>query len=108
MLPPTKTGFLWKKEDCMAAKTTHHQPHLHSLEATLIGAFALGILFVLCWITAAYGNIEVPRAFVLIFTNQPVASIAAFYQGLLWALIFGALAGALIAFGSYLFQRRPR
>lgn len=90
----------------MPAKTAHHaELHLHSLETTLIGAFVLGALFVLCWVTSAYGNIEVPSAFVRLFTTQPVDSMTAFYQGLFWALVFGALAGALIALGSYLFRR---
>lgn len=91
----------------MPAKTIDHaKHHLYSLETTLIGAFVLGVLFVLCWITSAFGNIEVPNAFVRLFTTQPVGSITAFYEGLLWALVFGALAGALIAFGSYLMRRR--
>jgi hypothetical protein len=60
----------------------HGDHHLHSLEVTLIGAFVLGVLFVLCWVTSAYGNIPVPSAFVRFFTTQPGHSIAALYQGL--------------------------
>jgi LPXTG-motif cell wall-anchored protein len=91
----------------MTATTTHHPDHhLHSLEMTLIGAFALAVLFVLCWVTSAYGNIAVPGAFVRLFTTEAVHSVAALYQGLLWAIVFGALGGALIALGSFLFQRR--
>lgn len=79
--------------------------HLHSLETTLIGAFVLGVLFVLCWVTAAYGNIPMPGAYVRLFTTQPIHSFAALYQGLFWAVVFGALIGALIALGSSLVRR---
>lgn len=93
----------------MRANTTAHSQHRpHSLDTTLIGAFVLGVLFVLCWITSAYGKIEVAAAVVRFFTAQPAHSMTALYQGLLWALVVGALCGALLGLASYLFRRRSQ
>ena len=59
--------------------TDRNGRHLHSLETSLVGAFVLGALFVTCWITAAYGKIVAPGAFMRLFTTHPVDSIGALY-----------------------------
>jgi hypothetical protein len=92
----------------MDVKSVQTQNHLHSFEAPLIGAFVLTILFVLCWATAAYGGVAVPGAFVSLFTTNPVRSLSALHQGVLWAAAFGAIAGALIALGDRVVVRRTR
>lgn len=83
----------------MDARPFETRNHLHSFEATLIGAFVLTVLFVLCWATAAYGGVAVPGAFVSLFTTKPMHSLAALYQGVFWAAAFGAAGGGLIALG---------
>jgi len=85
--------------------TDRNGRHLHSLETTLVGAFVLGVLFVMCWVTAAYGKIVVPGAFVRLFTRHPVDSISALYEGVLWAVLFGAIIGALIALSNHFIPR---
>lgn len=80
--------------------------HMQSFESTLIGAFVLGMLFVFCWVTAAYGNLPVPGALVHLFTTLPIHSIAALYEGVIWALSIGAVSGALFALGRFLFHWR--
>ena len=61
------------------------------------GAVALGALFVLCWIGAALGWTNASHMYISLFTPAPVGSTAALGVGLCWSLVFGALAGALIA-----------
>lgn len=62
----------------------------------LTGAGTVAILFVLCWIGAAL-QIALAHNFISMFTTQPVASVGALGAGLLWSLVFGAGAGAIIA-----------
>ncbi len=62
----------------------------------ITGAIVVLIVFAICWITAAFGIIG-SHAFVGLFTIAPVQSVAALGMGSLWAVVFGAVAGALIA-----------
>lgn len=90
----------------MDAHPVQTRGQLHSLEVTLIGAFVLTILFVLCWTTAAYGGLAVPAAFVRLFTTQPIHSLIALCEGVAWAAAFGAAGGGLIALGVRLARGR--
>jgi len=91
----------------MVTQTASGSGHrMHSFESTPIEAFVFGMLIVLCWITAAYGTLLVPGAFVRMFTTQPVRSAAALYECPFWALSIGAVGGALFALGHFLFHRR--
>ncbi len=89
----------------MAAAQGHHDKQ-HSFEATIIGALMLSVVFLLCWITSARGNI--PHAFVQLFTTRPGGSVSALFGGLPLALGFGAAGGALVDLGRYLVKRRAR
>ena len=71
------------------------------------GAFAVGAIFAVCWTAAAVGIVG-SHAFIGLFTLAPTASLDALAMGGICALIFGAVAGALIAIGYNLFGRRDR
>lgn len=62
----------------------------------LTGAGTVAILFVLCWLGAVV-RITLAHSFISMFTTQPVASVGALGEGLLWSLVFGAGSGAIIA-----------
>lgn len=62
----------------------------------LTGAGTAAILFVLCWIGAAL-QVALAHNFISMFTTQAVASVGALGAGLLWSLVFGGGAGAIIA-----------
>jgi hypothetical protein len=89
----------------MTTAQVHHDKR-HSFEATIVGALLLSIIFLLCWITSARGNI--PHAFVELFTAEPGGSVSAIFGGLPLALGFGAAGGALVDIGRYLVSRRGR
>ena len=73
------------------------------LRCALSGASALAALFLLCWL----GTVTVPlgpsHMYISLFTTAPLASTAALTAGLVWSIVFGGLAGALIAIAYNLF-----
>jgi hypothetical protein len=70
---------------------------------TLAGAGSLFTLFVLCWLATAIGDLRLSHMFIELFTAQPVASGAALLEGLVFALVFGAASGFLVALNLNLF-----
>lgn len=80
---------------------TTDQPLLTSrlgvVRAALAGAAVLAVLYVVCWVGAAFGGLSVSHMFISLFTTQPVGSPAALLEGGLWSLVFGAASGALVA-----------
>jgi hypothetical protein len=65
------------------------------LSATLgLGGLAI---FVLCWLGTFVPYASPTHAFIALFTNAPVNSVAALVQGALWSFLLGALSGALLA-----------
>ena len=62
-----------------------------------VGVIVFGVLFVLCWLGATLGWLNSSHMYISLFTNSPVASLAAFGAGLCWSVVFGGLAGALTA-----------
>ena len=62
-----------------------------------VGVIVFGVLFVLCWLGATLGWLNASHMYISLFTNAPVASLAAFGAGLCWSVVFGGLAGALTA-----------
>lgn len=59
-------------------------------------ALSLMVLFALCWAGAVVVESQ-SHMFIALFTTQPVSSTTALVEGLCWSLVFGAVAGALIA-----------
>ena len=93
----------------MTATTPSHTiPRRRSglVRAALTGAAVSGVLFLVCWLGTAIGGLSVTHAFISLFTAQPVGSPAALAEGGLWAVVFGAFSGALIAFFHGLFAGR--
>lgn len=63
---------------------------------SLTGALSLLVLYALCWVGAALG-IPASHLFIAMFTSFAVGSFAALCVGGAWALLAGAVAGAVIA-----------
>ena len=64
----------------------------------LTGALASTVFFVLCWLGALLPFGPATHMYLQLFTNSDVSSGAALFQGVCWSLVFGLVAGALIAF----------
>ena len=64
----------------------------------LTGALAAGIFYVVCWLGAFLPLGPATHMYLKLFTNAEVNSSLALVQGLCWSLVFGLIAGALIAF----------
>ena len=70
---------------------------LDALRCALTGATVLAILYIVCWAAAALGFSGGSHLYLSIFTLAPVASLKALGVGLVWSVVFGAVAGALTA-----------
>ena len=80
-----------------AVATLDQRGRLGIFRLTITGAISLAALFGLCWIGTAVTNVQFSHMFIALFTTAPVESAAALAQGLCSSLLFGALAGLLIA-----------
>lgn len=67
------------------------------LRLAVASAAALSILFILCWVGAAFSVTSPSHMFVALFTLAPVESWYSLCLGIVSALVFGSLAGALLA-----------
>jgi hypothetical protein len=81
---------------------------LSALRCAATGAVVLAIVFVICWAAAAAGFAGGSHRYISIFTLAPEASLTALAVGLCWSVVFGALAGVLIAvaYNSFAFVDR--
>lgn len=61
------------------------------------GAAVLVVLFLLCWLAAAFTSLTVSHMYISLFTAAPISSVAALIAGLCWSMLFGAVTGALVA-----------
>lgn len=61
------------------------------------GAVTLILLFVFCWLGALVWPAAFSHMFIALFTAAPMASWLALAEGICSALIFGFLAGAILA-----------
>lgn len=87
--------------------TAQAEIRIHRLgivRSALAGAAVVAVLFAACWIGTAVSGLAVSHMFIALFTAEPVASQAALVQGLASAIVFGAIAGALVAFFYNLFN----
>lgn len=74
------------------------QHRLGYFHCTLTGAAVLGVLFLLCWATAAIADVPASKAFLGIFMQAALsAPPEAMAQGLVAAVLAGGLIGGLIA-----------
>ena len=72
------------------------------------GAMTLVILFVLCWIGAVAWPAAFTHAFVTLFTAAPMTSWLALGEGICSALLFGFMAGGVLALSYNLSRRLER
>ena len=67
------------------------------LRSALAGAMASGVFFLLCWLGAFLPIGPATHMYLQLFTNAELTSALALGQGFCWSVIFGFVAGALIA-----------
>lgn len=63
----------------------------------LTGALASAGFFLLCWLGTFVPFASPTHGYIGLFTNAEMNSVAALLEGGVWALAFGAVAGALLA-----------
>ena len=80
------------------ATTTVSSRQLGIVRLALTGALAAAIFYALCWVGALIPNLgSATHRYLQLFTNADLSSGTALIEGELWSLIFGFIAGALIA-----------
>jgi hypothetical protein len=67
------------------------------LRLAATGSLSAAIFFLLCWTGAVLGLGPLSHMYVALFTSAAVTSGLALLEGLCWSLVFGLVAGALIA-----------
>jgi len=67
------------------------------LRFAVAGAISLILLFALCWVGALVWPSAFSHLFITLFTAAPMTSALALGQGFCSALIFGFLAGGILA-----------
>ena len=81
------------------------QDKVSPLRLAITGAITSALLLGLCWLGAVVWPTGASHMFVALFTFAPITSWLALGQGLCSAILFGALAGALLGW-SYNFSAR--
>jgi hypothetical protein len=79
----------------------HSRSEAHTISIArmgVTGALTGATLFVVCWIGVFVPFSSPTHAFISLFTNSPVSSAQALWEGLCWSLLFGGLTAALFAF----------
>lgn len=72
--------------------------NLAVLRLATTGAITLFAFFVICWIAVLLGVPAAPHAYLGLFTDAAnPASGTALVQGLIWSVVFGFVAGGLLA-----------
>ena len=67
------------------------------LRFALTGALTSGMLLILCWLGALLRIGPATHGYIQIFSTAEISSRLALFEGLRWSLLFGLVAGALIA-----------
>ena len=81
----------------LASETNIASGKVDVVRFALTGALSASIFFILCWIGAFLPFGPATHMYVQLFTGADVNSGLALWQGLCWSLVFGLIAGALIA-----------
>ena len=81
---------------------------INVVRTSLATGVALAVLLVLCWIGAFVPFASPTHSYVALFTAAELHSIEALIEGTLWALLFGLVAGAVLAMAYNLFSRFER
>lgn len=67
------------------------------LRFSITGALSAGVFFILCWLAAWLSIGSATHMYIQLFANAEITSALALFQGACWSLVFGLVAGALIA-----------
>jgi hypothetical protein len=89
-----------RKEANMSTIPETVTPHSHRISPVrlaMTGALFMGGFYTLCWAGAALGIVPVTHMYLQLFSDAPMPSTAMLVEGTIWSLLFGLLAGALIA-----------
>ena len=81
-----------------AVQSTAPRPHrIGATRPAMTGALFMGIFYILCWSGAALGIVPVSHLYLQLFSDAPMPSTAMLVEGAIWSVVFGLVAGALIA-----------
>jgi len=89
-----------RKDAIMSTIPETVTPHSHLLgpaRFAVTGALFMGVFYILCWAGAALGIVPVTHMYLQLFSDAPMPSTAMLVEGTIWSVLFGLLAGALIA-----------
>ena len=67
------------------------------LRFSITGALSAAVFFILCWVASLLSIDLITHGFIPLFTDAELTSTMALFQGTCMALLFGLVAGALIA-----------
>lgn len=85
------------------------EPHRISLlRAGAAGGFGLAALMILCWVGAFIPFSSPTHAYISLFTPAELHSVRALLEGTFWALLFGLVAGVVLATAYNLSARLER
>lgn len=79
------------------ASVVQQSHKLGTVRLALTGALFTGVFYILCWAGAALGLVPVTHMYLQLFSDAPMGSMPMVVEGTIWSVIFGLLAGALIA-----------
>jgi len=75
----------------------NHDHRLGLVRFAATGAVTGALLIVLCWIATFLPVSSPTHAYIALFTPAETQSVTALVEGGLWSLLFGAVAGGLLA-----------
>lgn len=67
------------------------------LHCAATGAISAPAFFILCWLGAFLPVGPATHAYLALFTNAEITSVAALLEGILWSLAFGLVLGTIVA-----------
>lgn len=82
----------------VADRTSSKASRVNLSRFAFTGALAAITFFILCWIGGFLPFGPATHMYLQLFTSEPLNSGVALLQGVCWSLLFGLIAGALIAF----------
>jgi hypothetical protein len=100
--PPCSLRATNKREGIMATspidlRTTSRHSRIGVSRLGVAGALTAAVVFVLCWLSTFLPFGSPTHAYISLFTNAPITSVAALVEGGFWSALFGALLSGLFA-----------
>lgn len=68
------------------------------LRLTVSGGITALLIFLICWLGTFVPFSSPTHAYISLFTNAPVSSVQALWEGLWWSLLFGGFFATVFAF----------